>query len=266
MAGLQRGRLRRLLTEGKPAIGTAVGIPHAYAVEQVARAGFDWVFIDMQHGMPTYRDLPDLCFVLQAHGVSPIVRIPYGDNAGAQRALDAGAEGIIFPYIEDASGAAEAARACRYPPEGIRSFGPYRSPYGSDIEVANEEILCIVMIESRSGVENLETITSTEEVDAIFIGPSDLSISFGGSAAVPRPFDTDASRSTTAVPLHNLLLQAVKTSRESKMFSGVSLASGSSAASAFDAGFHFVSIGGDSAFLRAGGVLELERAGRFSSL
>ena len=109
-----------------------------------------------------------------------MVRIPFEDNSGAQRALDAGAEGIIFPYIEDTEAAHAAAISCRYPPEGIRSFGPYRAPYGADIRLANEDLLCLVMIESANGLKNVDAITKTPGVDGVFVGPNDLSISLGG--------------------------------------------------------------------------------------
>ena len=87
MTGQHKGRLRSLLRAGTTAFGTATALPHPFGMEQIAKSGFDWVFIDLQHGLATYRDLPELCMVLRTHQVTPLVRVPYGDNSGAQRAL-----------------------------------------------------------------------------------------------------------------------------------------------------------------------------------
>jgi len=174
-----QGRLRQLLTEGAVGFGTGCSIPHPFALEQVASAGFDWAFIDMQHGLSTYAALPDMCVLLKAYGVSPLVRVPFEDNSGAQRALDAGAEGIIFPTSRTQP-MPRAASSCRYPPRGIRSFGPYRSPFGADLAWANEQVLCLPMIESVGGMEHIDEVLATPGVDGVFVGPNDLSISMGG--------------------------------------------------------------------------------------
>jgi len=262
MSTPHRGRLRRLLQAGTTAFGTATALPHPFAMEQVAKCGFDWLFIDMQHGLSTYRDLPELCMTLHRFGVTPLVRVPYGDNSGAQRALDAGAEGIIFPYIEDAAGAREAAIACRYPPEGIRSFGPYRAPYGADLPLANSDVLCLVMIESVGGLQHVDEITSTPGVDGVFVGPNDLSISMGGGPIMASLYAVDGGPARVPEAFSQALSTIVQVARRNGKFAGIQVGTGAAAASAAQDGFDYVGIGGDTAFLQSGGEAALAEARR----
>jgi len=255
-----RGRLRSLLSKGSTAFGTAIALPHPYAVEQIAKSGFDWVFIDMQHGLSTYHDLPGLCLILRQHGVTPLVRVPYEDNSGAQRALDAGAEGIIFPYIEDAASARAAAISCRYPPEGIRSFGPYRAPYGADLPLANEDLLCLVMIESVGGLENVDAITRTPGVDGVFIGPNDLSISLGGGPIMANLYALGGGQTPVSPKFQDALTTIASTAHANGKYAGIQVGTGHAAAQAASAGFDYVGIGGDTAFMQAGGEAELANA------
>lgn len=262
MTQTHRGRLRFLLSQRTTAFGTVVGVPHPFAVEQVAKSGFDWVFIDMQHGLSTYHDLPGLILILRQHGVTPLVRIPFEDNSGAQRALDAGAEGVIFPYIESIEGAHAAAISCRYPPEGIRSFGPYRSPYGADIRLANEDLLCLVMIESANGLKNVDAITKTPGVDGVFVGPNDLSISLGGGPVMSSIYAVEGQEVGMTAEFQEALRTITSTAKANGRFSGIQVATGASAPLAAQAGFDYVGIGGDTSFLQWGGESELAVAKR----
>lgn len=257
MTAQHHGRLRALLEAGTKAYGTATALPNPFAMEQVAKSGFDWVFIDMQHGLSTYRDLPELCMILHQHGVTPLVRVPFEDNSGAQRALDAGAEGIIFPYIEDTEAAHAAAISCRYPPEGIRSFGPYRAPYGADLPLANAELLCLVMIESVGGLRNVDSITSTPGVDGVFVGPNDLSISLGGGPIMADLYALDSTQSPVPAAFQEALRAIAATAKANGKFAGIQVGNGLAATQAAAAGFDYVGIGGDTAFLQAGGQAAL---------
>jgi len=256
------GRLRSLLSQGATAFGTVVGVPHPFSVEQLAKSGFDWVFIDMQHGLSTYHDLPGLIMVLRQYGVTPLVRIPFEDNSGAQRALDAGAEGVIFPYIESVEAAHAAATSCRYPPEGIRSFGPYRSPYGSDIRRANDDLLCLVMIESADGLKNVDAITKTPGVDGVFVGPNDLSISLGGGPVMSSIYAVEGEGAGMPAGFQQALSTIASTAKANGKFSGIQVATGASAPLAAQSGFDYVGIGGDTSFLQWGGESELAVAKR----
>lgn len=253
--------MRRAMERGEAAFGTAVAIPHPMAIEQVAKCGITWLFIDMQHGLATFADLPGLCSMLRRHGVTPIVRVPYDDYSGAQRALDAGAEGIIFPYIESADEARRAVAACKYPPVGIRSFGPYWSPYGADIAHANGQVLCIAMIESVDAMDRVDDILATPGLDALFIGPNDLSISMGDGPSMTSLY---AVAGTSGTPAHDALMTNVATIRDAAhrhgKWAGLQVATGAAAASAFDSGLDFVGIGGDTSFLESGCRAEVSAA------
>ncbi len=260
MTAQHHGRLRALLEAGTTAFGTATALPNPFAMEQVAKSGFDWVFIDMQHGLSTYRDLPELCMILRHHGVTPLVRVPFEDNSGAQRALDAGAEGIIFPYIEDTEAAHAAAISCRYPPEGIRSFGPYRAPYGADLPLANKDLLCLVMIESVGGLENVDAITRTPGVDGVFVGPNDLSISLGGGPVMANLYALGGGQAPVSAAFQQALTTIASTAHANGKYAGIQVGTGHAAVQAASAGFDYVGIGGDTAFLQAGGEAELANA------
>ncbi len=243
-------RMRAAMTAGTAIYGTASSIPHPQAIEQLAKGGIDWLFIDMQHGLATFSDLPGLCTMLRSYGVTALVRVPYDDYSVAQRALDAGAEGIIFPYIETAAEARRAVDACKYPPYGVRSFGPFWSPYGADIEWANDQVLCIAMIESVTAMGRVDDILTTPGLDGLFIGPNDLSISMGNGPSMASLYGVTADGQDPANPA---LMKGLETIREAAhrhgKWVGLQVATGAAAASAFNEGFNFVGISGDTSYL-----------------
>jgi 4-hydroxy-2-oxoheptanedioate aldolase len=254
-------RLRAAMTSGHAAFGTASAIPHPMAIEQTAKSGIEWLFIDMQHGLATFADLPPLFATLRSYGVTPIVRVPYDDYSGAQRALDAGAEGIIFPYIETAHEARRAVDACKYPPIGIRSFGPYWSPYGADLERANDQVLCIAMIESVAAMGRVDEILATPGLDALYIGPNDLSISLGNGPSMASLYSvTPNDGETTSRKLIDALESIRDAAHRHGKWVGLQVATGSAAAAAFNEGFDFVGIGGDTSFLASGCEAEVSVA------
>jgi 4-hydroxy-2-oxoheptanedioate aldolase len=166
-------------------------IPGTYVSEIVARCGFDWLCVDLQHGFMTPGDL--LGFVQNADMTQTpvLVRIEYLDSRAVHRVLDAGARGVIFPTIGTAQQAADAVAMCRYPPNGRRSWGPARLALvdpGYNPERADEEVLVIIMIESRAGLDNLDEILAVPGIDAILVGPSDLGLALGvGPQPDPLP-------------------------------------------------------------------------------
>ncbi len=238
-------RLRTTLTSGAGALGGWCAIPDSFATEIVAAAGFDYVAVDMQHGLATFSDLVPMLQAIAVHGPTPLVRIPVGDLAMAQRALDAGAEGIIVPYVGTSAEARAAVMACRYPPIGNRSFGPVRSRLhlGADTEEANAQVLCVVMIETREGVDNLADILAMTGVDAVYVGPADLALSLGESSQV-----------------EDVIAEIVAACRSAGTPVGVHTRSGSDAADALQRGFAFATVSTDAALLTAVYAAELAAA------
>lgn len=159
--------------------------------EILSNCGFDWLFIDGEHGAI---DADDIRTILLAagHRIDCLVRVPALDETPIKKALDLGAAGIIVPQINNAEQAAEVVDYCRYPPEGSRGTGLARAHgYGSKFEeytsTANEKILVVVQAEHRDAVENIESIVSVPGIDVVFIGPYDLSASYGKSGQVNAP-------------------------------------------------------------------------------
>lgn len=157
-------------------------MPDAFGAELVAGAGYDYVCVDGQHGLADFSEMVSIFQVVGASGAVPLSRVLANDAGIIGRVLDAGALGVIVPLVNNAEEATRAVAACRYPPEGVRSYGPVRAAevVGSkDPEDLTEEVLCFVMVETREGLENVEEISATPGLDGIYIGPSDLALSLG---------------------------------------------------------------------------------------
>lgn len=179
---MRENAMRKLWQEDRPALGGWLSIPSAFSAEAMAHHGLDWLCIDMQHGLIDYETALAMLQAISTTSTTPIVRVPWNDQAIIMKMLDAGAYGVIVPMVNNRADAEAAAAACRYPPQGIRSFGPLRAVYyaGFDYFVyANRELCCIPQIETAEAVENLDDILSVPGVDAVYIGPMDLSISLG---------------------------------------------------------------------------------------
>ena len=161
-------------------------IPHGSVAEIMGNAGYDWVAVDMEHGSITVAQLPDLFRALELGGTLPLVRLAQGDAKECKQVLDAGAGGVIVPMVETAEQFIAVRDACCWPPAGTRGVGFSRANlFGKHFETYREEAqvpLLVAMIEHTRAVDNLEEILSVEGLDAILIGPYDLSASMGVTA------------------------------------------------------------------------------------
>ncbi|MBC7724238.1 MAG: hypothetical protein H7146_05750 [Burkholderiaceae bacterium] len=174
-------RLKAKLGRGETAVGLSCALGSAQIAEEFALAGFDYVYIDQQHGMTSQDTLLGMLRAIARSSTTPLVRVAENNAALIGQALDAGAEGIIVPMVNTADDARRAVDACQYHPEGRRSWGPIRARYGlgADPEVVNREVLCLVMIETAEALANVDEIVSTPGVDGVYLGPADLGISLG---------------------------------------------------------------------------------------
>ncbi|KIY43309.1 Phosphoenolpyruvate/pyruvate domain-containing protein [Fistulina hepatica ATCC 64428] len=176
--------LRTAIREHKRALGAWVTFPSPALARVVARTkGLSWVLIDAEHGLITDQHYYDMVNAVAACGVSPIIRIPADQPWMIKRALDSGAHGVMIPLIESAVGATAVVNACKYPPQGIRGFGPmFTDATGALLSdyaaTANDDIVIIVQIELSNAVKEIDAILATG-VDVAFIGPFDLSINMG---------------------------------------------------------------------------------------
>ena len=167
---------------GEVTHGAWLSIPSAFSAETVAHAGFDWVCIDMQHGVIDYQVAVTMLLALSTGDCTPIVRVPWNEPGIIGKMLDAGAMGIIIPMVNSVDEARAAVAACRYAPVGARSYGPTRAAMyaGADYFVnANEQVACIPMIETKRAVDSLDAILDVPGIDAVYVGPADLSITLG---------------------------------------------------------------------------------------
>lgn len=179
---MRTNKIKQIWREGKCATLGWLSISHGFTAEVMARQGFDALCIDLQHGTNELNDVLPLLQAVSQTDTVPIVRVAWNEPATIMRALDLGAYGIIVPLVNTAEEAAAAVAACRYPPVGMRSSGPVRAlHYGGPDYVthANDEILVFAMIETKEGLANLEAICATPGLDAVYIGPADLSFALG---------------------------------------------------------------------------------------
>lgn len=175
-------RLHNVWAEGRVALNGWIASPSIITAEAMAAAKWDSLTVDLQHGTADYAALLTLLPVIQHAGIVPLVRVPWMDEGIVMRVLDAGALGVIAPMIESPEDAARLVSACRYPPEGGRSFGPIRArlAWGNDYpQRANSEVLSLAMVETQRGVEALDEILAVPGLGGIYIGPADLSLSHG---------------------------------------------------------------------------------------
>lgn len=167
---------------GEVTHGAWLSIPSSFSAEIMAHQGFDWLCIDMQHGVIDYQVAVTMLQAIGTTETIPIVRVPWNEFGIIGKVLDAGAMGVIIPMVNSVEEAKQAVAACRYFPKGSRSYGPTRASYyaGSDYFAgANDQIACIPMIETKQAVERLDDILSVAGIDAVYVGPADLSITYG---------------------------------------------------------------------------------------
>lgn len=175
--------VKRLWASGKVVINGWLAIPSGFSAEVMAQCGFDSITVDMQHGVQDYQSMVACLQAIQAHPVTPMVRVPWNEPGIIDKVLDAGAYGVICPMINTKEEAERFVSYCKYPPRGTRSNGPVRAGLygtaGSYQATANEETLCIPMLETRTAIANMEAILDVEGIVGVYVGPSDLGFSYG---------------------------------------------------------------------------------------
>jgi 2-dehydro-3-deoxyglucarate aldolase len=184
-------RIRATLRDGGVSIGSWIQIPHPSVAEIMGAAGYDWVALDLEHGAIAVDQLPDLCRALELGATLPMARLAQGHDKDCKQALDAGVGGVIVPMVESADQLTHIRDACRWPPAGTRGVGFSRANlFGRHFEVYSREAqspLLVAMIEHHRAVDGLEEIVSVSGLDAILVGPYDLSASIGRTAQFTHP-------------------------------------------------------------------------------
>jgi 4-hydroxy-2-oxoheptanedioate aldolase len=243
--------LRELWNDGKPTFGGWATVPSSASAEAVARCGFDYVCVDQQHGINDYSSAVSLIQAIVLGGSEPITRVPWNEPGIIGKMLDAGAMGIIVPMVNTHEQAAAVVHAARYAPVGSRSFGPIMSSMRSPdhYTASGERIAVIPMIETVEAMGNLDEILSTPGVDAIYVGPADLSVSLGlppGSNDGRAEFD-------------DALAVIVAACRKHGVVPGIH-ATGALAARRLEQGFRMITVSGDMLAMRTRMAEELAQS------
>ncbi len=248
---MRPNKIKQMWKEGKPVTMGWLSIANSFSAEIMARQGFDSLCIDIQHGITGMSNLLEMLQAVSMTDTTPVVRVAFNEPAAIMKALDLGAYAIIVPLINTAAEAASAVSACRYPPVGTRSSGPVRALHSSGADyltTANDEMLIMAMIETKEGLANLDAICATPGLDAIYIGPADLSFALG---LAPRADNPD--------PLHMATCDRI---RETAQRHGKKVcmhcASGAFAAAAIKRGFDLVMLTSDLHSMIAGARRQLD--------
>src|SRR4051794_12331542 len=179
---MRDNELRRLWQSGGAAVNGWLAIANSFSAETMAHQGWDSLTIDLQHGVVDYQSMVTMLQAVSTTDTVPMVRVPWLEPGILMKSLDAGAYGVICPMVNSRLDAQNLVAWTHYAPRGTRSFGPVRAQIygGADYpRHANETIVVFAMIETAAALDNLDQILSVEGLDAIYIGPSDLSLSLG---------------------------------------------------------------------------------------
>ena len=174
--------LIKFWADGKSSVNAWLAINSPVSAEAMAKADWDTVTIDCQHGMVDLGQAMTMIQTVAATGKITMCRVPWNDPVWIMKFLDAGATGIVCPMVNNRAEAEAFVGACRYAPDGYRSWGPVRIPFSSPPKYkvwANKNIATLAMIETQEALDNLDDILSTPGLDAVYVGPSDLAISLG---------------------------------------------------------------------------------------
>jgi 4-hydroxy-2-oxoheptanedioate aldolase len=237
--------IRAAIAAGVPTFGTWLSLADPVAAELIGKAGFDWVIADAQHGGITFDKLLTVLQALDLGGTPALVRVGWVDPPQIMRALDLGALGVVVPMVSTAEQARAAAEACRYPPDGNRSFGPVRASHLS-AGGGGPDPLCLVMIETAEGIANVDAIAATPGVDGLFVGPVDLALALGLGPAFEMP-----DRVFEAID------EVVAACRRHGKISGCAALGPSNAKALMARGVHFLPLMSDAGLLRTAAATQV---------
>jgi 4-hydroxy-2-oxoheptanedioate aldolase len=253
---MRENRLRTLWKQGRAAVNGWLAIPNSFSAETMAHQGWDSLTIDLQHGVVDYQAMLTMLQAVSTTPTVPVVRVPWLEPGILMKTLDAGAYGVICPMVNTREDAQKLVAYTHYAPRGMRSFGPVRATLygGADYaDHANDTIVTFAMIETAQALDNLDSILSVEGLDAIYIGPSDLSLSLGC-----RPVFDDVD-DTAQQAIDHILSRA----KAHGLVAGIHNGRSDVALSRIAKGFQFVTVSSDARLLASGSqqLLAQMRAG-----
>ncbi len=242
---MRENRLRTLWQNDQAAVNGWLAFPNSFSAEVMAHQGWDTLTIDLQHGVIDYQAMVGMLQAISTTATVPIVRVPWLEPGALMKALDAGAYGVICPMVNTREDAQKLIAWTNYAPKGTRSFGPVRASLygGADYATqANDTVVRFAMIETAQALDNLDAILSVEGLDAIYIGPSDLSLALGC-----RPVFDDVDP-----PVAQAIAHILERAQAHGVKAGVHNGRPDVARARIEMGFRFVTVGSDARILAAG--------------
>ncbi len=249
---MRENRLRQIWKSGGAAVNGWLAIPNSFSAETMAHQGWDSLTIDLQHGVVDYQAMVGMLQAISTTVTVPVVRVPWLEPGILMKSLDAGAYGVICPMINTREDAQKLVAYTHYAPRGTRSFGPIRALLyaGADYALhADDTIVSFAMIETASALDNLDAILSVEGLDAVYIGPGDLSLALGCTPS----FDDLEPRAAEAVD--HILARA----KAHGVVAGIHNGNTESALKRVAMGFQFVTVSSDARLMAAGAQQAIAR-------
>jgi 4-hydroxy-2-oxoheptanedioate aldolase len=249
---MRENRLRTLWKDGKAAVNGWLAIPNGFSAETMAHQGWDSLTIDLQHGLIDYQAMVQMLQAISTTDTVPVVRVPWLEPGILMKTLDAGAYGVICPMVNTREDAQKLVAWTHYQPRGTRSFGPVRALLygGADYpQHANDTIVAFAMIETAQALDNLDAILSVEGLDAVYIGPSDLSLALG---CKPTFDDVDP-------PVAQAIDHILERAKAHGVVAAVHNGTPEAALARIAKGFQFVTVSSDARLMAAGSQQVLAR-------
>ncbi|ALG30463.1 MULTISPECIES: HpcH/HpaI aldolase family protein [Glutamicibacter] len=244
----------RKIRDREPAVGYWVVLDSPVSTERIARLGYDYVALDAQHGLIGYNGMLTGLMAIDASGqAAGVVRVEANNATAIGKALDAGAVAVIVPLVDNAQDAADAVKYAKYPPHGIRSYGPMRSALRVGPVPAESDATTMVfaMIETPGGLENVEEIAAVQGLDGLYVGPSDLALAIGaafpGDPAIKEEFEAALKRVSAAA-------------QQAGIAAGIHNANGELAQQRLGEGYTFATVASDLTHLEATAAAHLQQA------
>jgi 4-hydroxy-2-oxoheptanedioate aldolase len=241
---MRENKLREIWQSGGAVVNGWLGIPSSAAAENMAQAGWDSLTVDLQHGLVDYQAAVGMLQAISTTGTVPLARVPWLEAGIIMKLLDAGAYGIVCPMVNTRADCERFVGACRYAPQGYRSFGPVRAVWyaGQDYwKHANATVITMAMIETKQALENIDEILSVPGLDALYVGPADLSLSLIGAPVIPA--------------VDPIVVKAIETivaaAKRHNIVPGIHCVSSAHAKQMIALGYQFVTLLSDNALLNA---------------
>ena len=242
---MRKNKLKEIFKSGKSAVNGWLQIPNSFTAELMANQNWDSLTLDMQHGVIDYPNAIGMLQAISTTKVVPMARVNWNEPGQIMKILDAGAYGVICPMVSNKTEAENFVKACMYPPQGYRSYGPIRGlVYGGPdyADEANNEILKFAMIETKESLDNLDEIMKTPFLDGIYIGPADLSLAIGEKPGFDKP---------EGDPVYEVIMKILEHAKKNKIIAGIQNAKPEYAEKMINKGFQLVTIGSDQRYMTA---------------